>query len=658
MTKNTHKADTTYTRLTIKIIVLLLVFTLVSSYIYSEYIKKDAVENLAHVDAKKTSLLVFEAIYVAMSNGMNKDRLDDVIRRINSINDKLHVDVYRSRYVNELFGEETTEIVGTEDEIYLKKAMSGEEVLNINDKKGVEYFYPVHAKQECLKCHVNAKEGEVLGVINVSYPLDELKVSLYEMINFFILFVIIFSFIVFSAIFFNFNRYLLRPIKDFVSLIDSIKRSKDIKKRVNVTDNIKEIKSMQTVFNEMLDSIENHFYNDELTGLKNRRSLIEALDKNDESMLMIMNIDRFQEVNNLYGAECGDTLLIEFAEYLCTLLQDEDDIYRLHADEFAYISSGAMGIEEFEELAGFIITSVSQKRFAIVNNEEINITVTMGISFGVTQLLPNADIALKLAKKQKKPQLTYNDSMQAMQKYEQNFNWSKKLNKAIEEDRVVPLFQPIAECESGEIVKYECLMRIEDDNKEYISPFHFLDLAKKNKIYHKLTKAIIRKSFEAFRHSSKSFSINISIDDIMSDEIREYLLESLKQGEIAKRAIVEITESEGIEEFGEVSKFIESVKKYGGRVSIDDFGTGYSNFEYLMKLNIDYIKIDGSLIKNIDTDQNSKMITQTIVEFAKKIGVETVAEFVYSKIIFDIVKEIGVDYAQGYYFGQPSKEIR
>ena len=441
-------------------------------------------------------------------------------------------------------------------------------------------------------------------------------------------------------------RSLLSPIKDFVSLIDSIKRSKDIKKRVNVTDNIKEIKSMQTVFNEMLDSIENHFYNDELTGLKNRRSLIEALDKNDESMLMIMNIDRFQEVNNLYGAECGDTLLIEFAEYLCTLLQDEDDIYRLHADEFAYISSGAMGIEEFEELAGFIITSVSQKRFAIVNNEEINITVTMGISFGVTQLLPNADIALKLAKKQKKPQLTYNDSMQAMQKYEQNFNWSMKLNKAIEEDRVVPLFQPIAECESGEIVKYECLMRIEDDNKEYISPFHFLDLAKKYNIYQKLTKAIIRKSFEAFRHSSKSFYINISIDDIMTDAIREYLLESLKQGEIAKRAIVEITESEGIEEFGEVSKFIESVKKYGGRVSIDDFGTGYSNFEYLMKLNIDYIKIDGSLIKNIDTDQNSKMITQTIVEFAKKIGVETVAEFVYSKIIFDIVKEIGVDYAQ------------
>ncbi|MFW5989869.1 MAG: EAL domain-containing protein, partial [Campylobacterales bacterium] len=123
------------------------------------------------------------------------------------------------------------------------------------------------------------------------------------------------------------------------------------------------------------------------------------------------------------------------------------------------------------------------------------------------------------------------------------------------------------------------------------------------------------------------------------------------------RAVMEITESEGIEEFDEVIKFIDETKKRGAKVSIDDFGTGYSNFEYLLKLNIDYIKIDGSLIKNIDSDDNSRFIVQTIVDFARKIGVKTVAEFVYSKAIFDIVKSMGIDYAQGYYFGQPSPKI-
>jgi len=424
-----------------------------------------------------------------------------------------------------------------------------------------------------------------------------------------------------------------------------------------VTDNIKEIKSMQTVFNEMLDSIENHFYNDELSGLKNRRSLLEILDKKEKSLLMIINIDRFQEVNNVYGTKVGDVLLKEFANSLIELTQDMDGLYRLHADEFAYLNSGSMDIDEFEELASYIITNISQKVFHIEDKDDITITVTVGISSGITQLLPNADTALKLAKKQKKHQLTYNESMQAAQKYEQNFNWAKKLNKAIQEDRVVPVFQPIARCSSGEIVKYECLMRIEDENREFISPSHFLDISKKNKMYNELTKAIVRKSFDEFRDTKLFFSINISVDDILNSDFTNFLQQKMQEDGIGKRLIVEITESEGIEEFGEVSSFIDSIKRLGGKVSIDDFGTGYSNFEYLMKLDIDYIKIDGSLIKNIDTDQSSRMVTQTIVEFTKKMGIETVAEFVYSKAIFDIIKDMGVDYAQGYYFGQPVKSI-
>jgi EAL domain-containing protein (putative c-di-GMP-specific phosphodiesterase class I) len=200
-------------------------------------------------------------------------------------------------------------------------------------------------------------------------------------------------------------------------------------------------------------------------------------------------------------------------------------------------------------------------------------------------------------------------------------------------------------------------MRIKNDDGTYIAPIHFLELAKKNKMYPKLTKIMINKTFEAFKGSNKQVSINLSVEDILNTEICEYIMQKLSKSKIASNIVFEIIESEGIENFDEVLKFINDVKSYKAKISIDDFGTGYSNFDYLMKLKVDYIKIDGSMIKNIDTDQNCMMITQTIVEFAKKMNIETVAEFVYSKEIFDKVLELDVDYAQGYYFGKPHENI-
>ncbi|MFP4332563.1 MAG: EAL domain-containing protein [Campylobacterales bacterium] len=648
--------DTTYTTITIKIILGMLAFTILSSYIYSEYVKDGAIENLAHIDAKKTSLLAFEAIYVAMSNGMDKNEIDRIIKRLNNINPKLDIAIYRSNLVESLFGQRDNH---KDKESYPKllTSLQGQEVLFISPDDKVKYYYPVKAKSECLECHINAKIGDTLGVIKIEYPTDEMKISLFDMINFFIVFVVAFSLVVFLALFVNFNNYLLRPIKEFVALIDSIKTSKDIKQRVAVKDNIKEIKSMQTVFNEMLDSIENNFYNDELTNLKNRRSLIEDIDESDEGYLMIINIDSFKEINNLYGNKIGDSVLLQLSSYLEEMIDEEKKLYRLHADEFAYLTTRATGIEEFEELASFLITKISSKKFSINQKEDISLCITIGISYGSKLLLPNADIALKLAKKDKKHQLTYDDSMKAMQKYEQNINWTKKLNTALEENRIEPIFQPIAECQSGEIFKYESLMRIKDENGEYISPIHFLELSKKNKLYTRLTEEVVRKTFRAFENTNYNFSINLSIEDILNKDVNAYILEQLDRSKASSRAVMEITESEGIEEFDEVIKFIDETKKRGAKVSIDDFGTGYSNFEYLLKLNIDYIKIDGSLIKNIDSDDNSRFIVQTIVDFARKIGVKTVAEFVYSKAIFDIVKSMGIDYAQGYYFGQPSPKI-
>lgn len=651
-----HK--TTYTKIAAKIIFITMGITLIVAFVYGEYMKKDAISKLAHDDARKTSMLVFESLYSAMQRGWNKDDLREIIARLNRIDKNMQVEVYRSKLVAERFGEIEKDKIARGSVPDIALAITGKEVLNIDNSDFIEYYYPVIAKNDCLQCHTNARIGDVLGVIDVSYPIKDLKVSLSEMINFFILFIVLFSCIVYLAIFIELKQYVIKPIKNFANVIRNITFSHDIKKRVEVNDNIEEIDSIKDVFNAMLDSIEHQFYYDALTGLENRRKLTERLEEKRNVFLMIINIDAFQEINDLYGEQAGDMILKEFAVFLKGLMpQQEKGLYRLHSDEFAYLCDSGIDLGEFKLFAAYLSEKISQKSFAIDGKGEVSLTATMGISRGSDLLLANADIALKLAKKQKKNFMIYNESMAMAKEFEKNFEWTKRLKKAIEEDKIVPVFQAIVDTKTEQIVKYEALMRMVDEQGTYIAPIHFLELAKKNKLYHQLTKIMVTKTFQQFRHLPYQVSINISVEDIVNKEIYGFILTTLKESMIGDKIVFELIESEGIENFDQVLEFVEDVKRYGAKISIDDFGTGYSNFEYLMKLKVDYIKIDGSMIKNIDNDENSQMITKTIVNFAKSMDIKTVAEFVHSKNIYDTVKELDVDYVQGYYFGEPTDKI-
>ena len=646
---------TTYARITAKIIFVTMFFTLISAFMYGQFMKKEAISSLAYVDAKKTSMLVFETLYSAMQRGWNKSDIYEIISRLNRVDKNMKIDIYRSSKVAELFGEIEKDKKVRETLPSIKKAMTGQELLDISNDDFIKYDYPVIAKNECLKCHVNAEVGTVLGVIDVSYPIENLKISLNEMINFFIIFIIVFSIVIFVAIFFELNLHLIKPIKNFSNVISNITKSNDITKRVEVTDNIEEIDSIKNTFNMMLNSIEHQFYHDTLTGLENRKKLTEKLEQGKTSFLMIINIDSFQEINDLYGDQVGDIILKEFALFLRKMIPEKGQIYRLHSDEFAYMCQDAIDLTDFKNFAAFLSDHISKKSFTIDSKGEVSLTATIGISYGSDALLTNADIALSIAKKSRKNYLVYEDSMAMVKEYEKNLDWTKKLKKAMDEDRIVPLFQPIVDAKTQQIVKYESLIRIIDNDGGYIAPIHFLELSKKNKLYHKLTKIMIEKTFKKFENLPYFVSINLSVEDILNKEIHTFIIDKLKNSPVRNRVVFEIIESEGIENFTQVIDFINDVKQYGVKISIDDFGTGYSNFEYLMKLKVDYIKIDGSMIKNIDVDTNSQMITQTIVEFAKKMKIQTIAEFVCSKNVFDKIVDLEVDYAQGYYFGKPTE---
>lgn len=168
-----------------------------------------------------------------------------------------------------------------------------------------------------------------------------------------------------------------------------------------------------------------------------------------------------------------------------------------------------------------------------------------------------------------------------------------------------------------------------------------------------MTKIMINKSCEYFSNKDLEFLINLMIEDILNEKTVNFLINKLIQTNTAKYVTLEIVESEGIEKFSEVERFIKRLKAIGCKIAIDDFGTGYSNFEYIIKLNVDYLKIDGSLIKNIHVNDNIKLTVETIANFAKVLNIKTVAEFVHCQEVQDIVKSLAIDYSQGFLFHEP-----
>uniref|UniRef100_UPI004048DDB8 EAL domain-containing protein n=1 Tax=Aliarcobacter sp. TaxID=2321116 RepID=UPI004048DDB8 len=645
---------TTYKKLILKIILVTLTITLSVAFIYTHFMKENAIERLSKVDAKKTTELVFQTLYSAMERGWTRDDLETIITRLNSVDENLKINVYRAEEVAKQFGDIQHDSIIRNNDPFIKQALQKNEILNITDNSTIDYYYPIIAKQECIKCHSLSEVDKVLGVINITYPIDDLKISLSSIINFFIIFIVLFSLIIFVALFIEFDKHLVKPIKNFIININDITNNKDISKRISVENNLVEIDSMQEVFNTMLDSLEHQFYHDELTTLLNRKKLIEILASQKNAILMIINIDKFQHINDLYGDKIGNDIIKETADIIIENVDQDSILFKLHADEYALYQPSDLSYEEIKSLAIHLTNSIENKIFKI-NESEIYINATIGISFGNYFLLNNADMALKLAKKRKTKYLIYESSMNIEHEYEQNLQWSRKIKDAITQNRIEPLFQPIVDVKTLEIIKYEALIRMVDEKGEYISPIHFLELAKKNKLYPKLTKIILEKTFEIFKNLDTQVSINLSVQDILNDDVYNTILQKLNTYKLGNRVVFELIESEGIENYEEVMHFITEIKKTGAKISIDDFGTGYSNFEYLMKLNVDYIKIDASMIKDIDVNINSKMVTATILDFAKKMNIKTIAEFVHSKNVYDVIKEMGIDYAQGYYFGKPEK---
>ena len=390
---------------------------------------------------------------------------------------------------------------------------------------------------------------------------------------------------------------------------------------------------------------------DDLTRLPNRQKLIKDINKNIFPKMAIINIDSFKDINESYGLDIGDEVLKKFSRELLLFKSINLNIYRIGADEFALLSHGNYSFKELHKTCINFLKHIHHSKF-IIDNNVFNLSCSIGISDHNKKLFTHSEMALSYAKKNDVELFIFDKEIDDFKNLKKNIELTQEIKYAINNDNILLYGQKIINNITQE-VKYETLMRMKQKDGRILSPFDFLKQAKKAKLYPMMTKIMIDKACEYFKDKTSKFSINLTLQDITNKDTIEFLIRTLKQTNTSNRVLIEIVESEGIENFEEVSRFIDKVKKIGCEVAIDDFGTGYSNFEYITRLNIDILKIDGSLIKNIHKNQKLLITVRSIVSFAKALNIEVVAEFVHCQEVYQIIKEIGITYSQGYLFHKP-----
>ena len=546
------------------------------------------------------------------------------------------------------------------------------------NEKHVFYAKRLVMQKECLLCHgvpykdvpaplykkivkiygnraFNYKVGDVRGIISIVFPYQKVLNDVIKIFSIIMLIGGIF-FVIGLFVFFRLHNRIVENINHILNHFNFTKKGRypifkdkmdflefdNLKKQINKTFfTLKKYEGL---------AYQKYYFNS-LTHLPNRNKFLEAVKKH-KYIIVLINIDKFKDINFYFGVEIANKLIIEVANRLKILKKIyKFKLFQISIDEFALLF---LNVDE-KSLKKIVEDMLNElEKPYNIEGHEIIVRFRAGVSFEKKDFI-RANIAVDVAKELKKD-IVFGREVDSLNKYEEHLKWLKKLKWALENDRIVPFYQPIVD-KNERIVKYEALVRLIDEDDKIISPFFFLEIAKKSRLYLDITKKMLEKIIKTIKEKNVAISINITLEDVDDEEMKEFILEKINLLEDKSYLTFEIVESEDIRNNELIKEFFKKIKDFNSQLYIDDFGSGYANFDYLIKLDPDGIKIDGSLIKNILTDKSSKIIVKTIVLFAKEMNIKTIAEFVENKEIFEKLKELGVDYFQGYYFSPPKKEI-
>ncbi len=407
----------------------------------------------------------------------------------------------------------------------------------------------------------------------------------------------------------------------------------------------------------ILTEVCNIAYSTQNTPSTEKDSLKNFLEKNQHYILALIHTPTIARYRLIYSIDSMSKLIEQIKDFLQSYRPRGSKVFSIDSDLFAILFLEGDTQKAYEFIKSLDILRLEHG--FIIDSKAIDIEMLIGLSEGNHEtLLPKAYNALKIAQENnQKCSLLQQSDEDFLAQQQQQIYWMKEIHHALTSGRIVPYYQPILNNHTGIIEKYETLVRLIDDCGNVISPGLFLHAAKESGLMNNITMAVINKSFSDFKDTEFEFSINISTEGLQDRRIVNYLLNRSEKYNIpTHRILIEILEEINSSQ-GKVIEHINELHSKGFKIAIDDFGTENSNFGRLIDMKADYIKIDGSFVKNVDHDERSYKIVHSIAKFAKSIGAKSVAEFVHSEKVYRTICDLGVDYSQGYLFGQPSPEI-
>lgn len=410
---------------------------------------------------------------------------------------------------------------------------------------------------------------------------------------------------------------------------------------------------------------------DPLTGLYNRREFSEILERHLSRMrryggngaLLWMDLDGFKQINDGLGHDVGDELLASIAFRMKSTIRESDVLARLGGDEFAVLYPNVD--RDQAKIAAQRLLDAIKKHTAVVRGQSLRTTASMGVVLfpehgtSASELLMKADMAMYRAKGEGRNRFTiYSPDDERPEAPESRVDWLRVIREALETDGFVLYGQPILDLKTDRIIRYEVLLRLIGRDGKVIPPGAFLDVAEQFGLSGDIDRWVLGKVIEIISDSSVpgdiSFAVNLSPRSLTDGEILAMVTDEEKLSVIGPvRLVVEITETAAIYNIHIAKDFLRTMRQQGCEVAIDDFGTGFSSFYQLKNLDVDYLKIDGSFVRNLSHDPVDKHLVLAMVHLASGLGKRTIAEFVEDGETLEILRKIGVDCAQGFYIGRP-----
>lgn len=413
---------------------------------------------------------------------------------------------------------------------------------------------------------------------------------------------------------------------------------------------------------------------DPLTGLFNRRrfekelaeSIAVAKRYRHTGALLFFDLDQFKYVNDTSGHGAGDRLLVILSNSLPTLLREVDTIGRLGGDEFGVILSRA-NADEAIHVARKILAHITEMEFPCgdrIHKVSASIGVALFPEHGseVQDLLARTDLAMYQVKEGGRGGWyllsTDDKSHRVMQ---ERVLWKQRVENALAEKRFVLFVQPIVDIKTGFARHWEVLLRMRGESDALIAPSHFIEVAESTGLIHALDRMVLS---EAATHLARmrnqgrevTLTINLSGHAFNDPQLLTYIKSVLAEHRLNPRQIIfEMTETAAVSDIGAARRLMEAINKIGCLFALDDFGTGFSSFSYLRQLPFEYIKIDGSFIRNLRSRPDDQVLVKAMVDIAVAFKKKTIAEQVEDAETLALLKEYGVDYSQGYYLGRPTE---